>query len=211
MNPRSYNEWDMYYSLDAFKPIGKKMSLHGPALAPIAIGVGLALAAASTGMAVASSMSAAKQQKRQARVQALQVDVQGERQALQYEQEANAKLRQLQQINGAAAARGFAGGVSGFQGSAGLTQSISEKMAGQDIASLQAAATTSRTFGEIQGAMLIDAGNLAAMGHYADAASSMMAFGSNLASGAPTLKSSPKVQTTGGSGANINELGWTSK
>ena len=71
-----------------------------------------------------------------------------------------------------------------------ISKSISEKMAGQDIASLQAAATTSRTFGEIQGAMLIDAGNLAAQGHYADAASSMMAFGSNLASGAPTLKSS---------------------
>ena len=190
MNPRSYNEWDMY-SLEAFKPIGKKMSLHIPV--PVLIGIGVALAAASAGMAAASSVGAAKQQKRQARVQALQVDVQGERQALQYEQEANLKLRQLQQINGAAAARGFAGGVSGFQGSAGLTQSISEKMAGQDIASLQAAATTSRSFGEIQGAMLIDAGNLAAMGHYADAASSMMAFGSNLATSAPVLKSSPKV------------------
>ena len=130
---------------------------------------------------------------------------------MQYEQEANLKLRQLQQINGAAAARGFAGGISGFQGSAGLTQSISEKMAGQDIASLQAAATTSRTFGEIQGAMLIDAGNLAAQGHYADAASSMLAFGSNLASGAPALKASPKVQPSGGSGSNFNELGWTSK
>jgi hypothetical protein len=179
------------YSLEAFKPIGKKMSLHIPV--PVLIGIGVALAAASAGMAAASSVGAAKQQKRQARVQALQVDVQGERQALQYEQEANLKLRQLQQINGAAAARGFAGGVSGFQGSAGLTQSISEKMAGQDIASLQAAATTSRSFGEIQGAMLIDAGNLAAMGHYADAASSMMAFGSNLATSAPVLKSSPKV------------------
>ena len=190
MKGRSYNEWEMC-PLGAFRPVGKKMSLHG--LEAIAIGIGLALAAASTGMAVSSSMSAAKQQKRQARVQALQVDVQGERQALQYEQEANAKLRQLQQINGAAAARGFAGGVSGFQGSAGLTQSISEKMAGQDIASLQAAARTSRTFGEIQGAMLIDAGNLAAMGHYADAASSMLSFGSNLATSAPVLKSSPKT------------------
>ena len=208
MKGRAYNEWDMY-SLEAFKPVGKKMSLHDPVT--IAIGVGLALAAASTGMAVSSSMAAAKQQKRQARVQALQADVQGERQALQYEQEANLKLRQLQQINGAAAARGFAGGISGFQGSAGLTQSISEKMAGQDIASLQAAATTSRTFGEIQGAMLIDAGNLAAQGHYADAASSMLAFGSNLASGAPALKASPKVQPSGGSGSNFNELGWTSK
>jgi len=208
MRGRSYNEWDMY-NIEAFKPVGKRMSLH--ITEAIVIGIGVALAAASTGVAVASSMSAAKQQKRQARVQALQVDVQGERQALQYEQEANAKLRQLQQINGAAAARGFAGGISGFQGSAGLTQSISEKMAGQDIASLQAAATTSRTFGEIQGAMLIDAGNLAAMGHYADAASSMMAFGSNLATSGPVLKSSPKVQTTGGSGANFNELGWTSK
>jgi len=190
MNGRSYNEWDMY-NIEAFKPVGKRMSLH--IAEAVLIGIGVALAAASTGVAVASSMSAAKQQKRQARVQALQVDVQGERQALQYEQEANLKLRQLQQINGAAAARGFAGGVSGFQGSAGLTQSISEKMAGQDIASLQAAATTSRSFGEIQGAMLIDAGNLAAMGHYADAASSMMAFGSNLATSAPVLKSSPKT------------------
>jgi hypothetical protein len=66
-------------------------------------------------------------------------------------------------------------------------------MAGQDIASLQAAAATSRTFGEIQGSMLIDAGNLAAMGNYADAASSVLAFGSNLATNAPTLKSSPTV------------------
>ena len=59
--------------------------------------------------------------------------------------------------------------------------------------------------------MLIDAGNLAAQGHYADAASSMLAFGSNLASGAPALKASPKVQPSGGSGSNFNELGWTSK
>jgi hypothetical protein len=48
MNPRSYNEWDMY-SLEAFKPVGKKMSLHIPV--PVLIGIGVALAAASAGIA----------------------------------------------------------------------------------------------------------------------------------------------------------------
>ena len=115
-----------------------------------------------------SSAAGALQSLQQGRYQAAMYELQGEmalakaqRDAVNAEIQANDVLRKLRQTNSAAIARGFAGGVSGFSGSAKLVQEVNEKFAGRDFKNLQIAAEEKRSFGEIQKMMFEEAADAA--------------------------------------------------
>ena len=115
-----------------------------------------------------SSAAGALQSLQQGRYQAAMYELQGEmalakaqRDAVNAEIQANDVLRKLRQTNSAAIARGFAGGVSGFSGSAKLVQEVNEKFAGRDFKNLQIAAKEKRSFGEIQKMMFEEAADAA--------------------------------------------------
>ena len=115
-----------------------------------------------------SSAAGALQSLQQGRYQAAMYELQGEmvlakaqRDAVNAEIQANDVLRKPRQTNSAAIARGFAGGVSGFSGSAKLVQEVNEKFAGRDFKNLQIAAKEKRSFGEIQKMMFEEAADAA--------------------------------------------------
>ena len=119
-------------------------------------------------VSAASSAAGALQSLQQGRYQAAMYELQGEmalakaqRDAVNAEIQANDVLRKLRQTNSAAIARGFAGGVSGFSGSAKLVQEVNEKFAGRDFKNLQIAAEEKRSFGEIQKMMFEEAADAA--------------------------------------------------
>jgi len=119
-------------------------------------------------VSAASSAAGALQSLQQGRYQAAMYELQGEmalakaqRDAVNAEIQANDVLRKLRQTNSAAIARGFAGGVSGFSGSAKLVQDVNEKFAGRDFKNLQIAAKEKRSFGEIQKMMFEEAADAA--------------------------------------------------
>ena len=119
-------------------------------------------------VSAASSAAGALQSLQQGRYQAAMYELQGEmalakaqRDAVNAEIQANDVLRKLRQTNSAAIARGFAGGVSGFSGSAKLVQEVNEKFAGRDFKNLQIAAKEKRSFGEIQKMMFEEAADAA--------------------------------------------------
>ena len=121
------------------------------------------------GASALGSIQQGKQQKSMYKLQAQQVDLKSRRDALGYEQQANLALERMLQNNATASARGFAGGVSGFSGSAKLVQERSEKLAGRDVQIMQEGARTALSFGEIQSMMLREAGDQAMKGAYFDA------------------------------------------
>jgi hypothetical protein len=119
-------------------------------------------------VSAASQAAGALQALQQGRSQAAMYELQGEmalaksqRDAVNAEIQANDVLRKLRQTNSAAIARGFAGGVSGFSGSAKLVQEVNEQYAGRDFKNLQVAAKEKRSFGEIQKMMFEEAADAA--------------------------------------------------
>ena len=140
------------------------------AAAVAAVKVAAPYIAAGTGVVSAySTIQAGKAQKSMYNLQAKQAQLKAQRDALQFEQQGNQVLERLLQNNASAAARGFAGGVSGFSGSAKLIQERSEKVAGRDVQITQEGARSAISFGEIQSNMLREAGNQAMQGAYFDA------------------------------------------
>jgi hypothetical protein len=140
------------------------------AAAVAAVKVAAPYIAAGTGVVSAySTIQAGKAQKSMYNLQAKQAQLKAQRDALQYEQQGNQVLERLLQNNASAAARGFAGGVSGFSGSAKLTQERSERVAGRDLQIVQEGARSAVSFGEIQSNMLRQAGDQAMQGAYFDA------------------------------------------
>jgi hypothetical protein len=127
------------------------------------------IAVGSGALSAISTIQAGQQQKKMYDLQAKQAQLKGQRDALQYEQQANQVLERLLQNNASAAARGFAGGVSGFSGSAKLIQERSERVAGRDVEIMQEGAKSAQSFGEIQANMLLQAGSQAVRGSYFDA------------------------------------------
>ena len=127
------------------------------------------VAIASSVLSAVGSIQQGKQQKEMFKLQASQSELKGKRDALQYEQQANQVLERLLANNATAAAKGFAGGVSGFSGSAKLIQERSERVAGRDVAIMQEGAKSAQSFGEIQANMLREAGDQAVRGSYFDA------------------------------------------
>jgi len=97
----------------------------------------------------------------QYQVKAAQERAQAERAAVNAEIEGNNVLRKLRETNSTAVARGFAGGVSGFSGSAKLVQTVNETYAGKDFTRLQTTAKERRAFGDIQAQMFEEAGTAA--------------------------------------------------
>lgn len=127
------------------------------------------IAAGSSLLSAVGSIQQGKQQAQMYELQAQQAKLKAQRDALQYEQQANSVLDRLLQSNAAAAAKGFAGGVSGFSGSAKLIQDVSERRAGKDVGVLQEGAKTAQSFGDIQSSMLTEAADTAITGSYYDA------------------------------------------
>jgi hypothetical protein len=127
------------------------------------------VAAAAAVVSAVGSIRQGKDQASMYRLQAQQATLKASRDALQYEQQANSVLDRVLQNNATAAAKGFAGGVSGFSGSAKLVQERSTKVAGKDVAVLQEGAKSALSFGEIQSNMLNEAAKDAITGSYFDA------------------------------------------
>jgi len=127
------------------------------------------IAAGSSLLSAVGSIRQGQQQAEMYQLQAQQAVLKGQRDALQYEQQANSVLDRLLQTNAVAAAKGFAGGVSGFSGSAKLIQDVNQKRAGKDVGVLQEGGKTALSFGEIQGNMLTEAADQAITGSYFDA------------------------------------------
>lgn len=121
-----------------------------------------------TAISAASTALSAVQALRQGQYQGGMYELQGEmalakaeRDAVNAELQANEVLRNLRRTNAAAIARGFAGGVSGFSGSAKLIQDVNEQYAGRDFKNLQVAAKEKRSFGQIQNMMFQEAADAA--------------------------------------------------
>lgn len=129
------------------------------------------IATASSVASAFQSLSAGRMQADTYKLQAKQAQLKASRDALQYEQQANMVYERLLQTNANAAARGFAGGVQGFSGSAKLIQERNEKVAGRDINILDVSAKEAKSFGEVQAEMLRSAADQAVSGSYFDALS----------------------------------------
>ena len=127
------------------------------------------IAIAASAVSAIGSLQQGQQQAKMYRLQAQQAELKSTRDALQYEQQANSVLDRLLQNNATAAAKGFAGGVSGFSGSAKLIQERSTKVAGRDFGILQEDARGALSFGEVQSSMLNEAASTAITGSYFDA------------------------------------------
>ena len=127
------------------------------------------VAIAASVLSAVGSVQQGKAQKRMYKLQSKQAELKASREALQYEQQANQVLERMIQTNATAAAKGFAGGVSGFSGSAKLIQERNEKVAGRDVEIMQEGARSAISFGEIQSNMLKEAGSQALRGSYFDA------------------------------------------
>ena len=98
---------------------------------------------------------------REYQLRAEQSKLQAERQALEYERQGAAVLTRINQANSAAAARAYAGGVMGFEGSAGLVQSVTEKKGGREFLLTQEGAQAARRAGFTQAALFEQAGETA--------------------------------------------------
>jgi hypothetical protein len=127
------------------------------------------VAIATSVLSAYNTIEQGKSQKAMYNLQAKQVGLKAQRDALQYEQQANQVLERMLMNNATASARGFSGGVQGFTGSAGLIQTRNEKVAGRDVEILQTNSKEAISFGEIQSKMLKDAGSQALRGSYFDA------------------------------------------
>jgi hypothetical protein len=110
--------------------------------------------AASSAASVFQTLQAGKAQNEMYKLQARQAQLKASRDALQYEQQGNQVLERMLANNATAAAKGFAGGVSGFSGSAKLIQERNEKVAGRDLQIMQEGAKSAISFGDIQASML---------------------------------------------------------
>ena len=93
-----------------------------------------------------------------------------ERAAIKYEFQANQILQRTNAANAAVIARGFAGGVNAFEGSAGLIQSVNSTRGGKEFAFALSGAGSQRRNGLIQASLYEDAGATAERTGYFDAA-----------------------------------------
>ena len=144
---------------------------------------------ASGAMSAMSTMRAGDAKQSEYEVKAAQARANAQREAANAMIEGNNVMRKLQATNSTAVARGFAGGVDGFSGSAKLMQQISNKQAGKDLRMTDLAARESKSFGEVQSMMFLEAGA------FAKRASRFDAF-TKLAS---TAVSAGSLKTGGGS------------
>jgi len=113
------------------------------------------------------------------RVQAAQSRVESERKAIQYQIQANQVLERVNSANASVIARGFAGGIQGFDGSAALIQGINNTKGGKEFAFALANSDGVRRSGLIQGTLYENAGDMAERAGYFNAASKLAMAGAN--------------------------------
>lgn len=99
--------------------------------------------------------------------------VETERKAIQYEFQANQILQRTNSANAAVIARGFAGGVNAFEGSAGLIQAVNSTRGGKEFAFALSGADSQRRNGLIQASLYESAGKTAEQTGYFSAAAKL--------------------------------------
>jgi len=139
------------------------------AVVPIIAAVSPYLSVASSVLGAFGAIRQGQQQAEMYELQGKQAQLKAGREQLQYEQQANQSMNRLLQTNATAAARGFAGGVSGFSGSAALVQTTNAKRAGKEIGVLQESGKAAKSFGDIQASMFEEAADNAITSSYFDA------------------------------------------
>jgi hypothetical protein len=116
------------------------------------------------------SIKAGQDKKKYYDQQAAVTRIETERAAIKYEFQANQILQRTNAANAAVIARGFAGGVNAFDGSAGLIQAVNNTRGGKEFAFALSGAEGQRRNGLIQASLYQDAGATAEQTGYFDAA-----------------------------------------
>lgn len=128
-------------------------------------------------LSAASSISAGNARGRQLHLQAEQASIEGKQRALQNEQQANMVLQRLNETNAAARARGSAGGVQAFEGSAALIQDVNTRRAGREFDVALSNAAGAERMGQAQMAMYASAASQAEKQGYFNAAIALASGG----------------------------------
>ena len=102
------------------------------------------VAIASAVMGAFGQVEAGSQRRQQYRLQAEQSRLQAEQKALEYTRQGNAVLDRINNANAAAAARAYAGGTMGFEGSSALVQAATERRGGRELLLTQEGAASAR-------------------------------------------------------------------
>ena len=128
------------------------------------------VAVVSAAISAYGSIKAGQDKKKYYDQQAAVTRIETERAAIKYEFQANQILQRTNSANAAVIARGFAGGVNAFEGSAGLIQSVNSTRGGKEFAFALSGAGSQRRNGLIQASLYEDAGATAERTGYFDAA-----------------------------------------
>ena len=128
-------------------------------------------------LSAVNSIQAGNARGRQLHLQAEQASLEGKQRALQYEQQANMTLQKLNETNAAVRARGSAGGVQAFEGSAALIQETNLRRAGKEFDISLSGAAGAERMGEAQKSMYASAANQAEKQGYFQAAMSLASAG----------------------------------
>jgi hypothetical protein len=131
------------------------------------------MAAVAIALAVVSAYGSIKEgqdKKKYYNQQAAITRIETERAAIKYEFQANQILQRTNAANAAVIARGFAGGVNAFDGSAGLIQAVNSTRGGKEFAFALSGAEGQRRNGLIQASLYEDAGATAERTGYFNAA-----------------------------------------
>lgn len=139
-------------------------------------------------LSAVNSIQAGNARGRQLHLQAEQASIEGKQRALQAEQQANMVLQKLNETNAAARARGAAGGVQAFEGSAALIQQVNTSRAGKEFDVALTNAAGAERMGQAQMAMYASAANQAEKQGYFQAAMAIAqgAYQFSQIGGAPT-------------------------
>jgi hypothetical protein len=130
----------------------------------------LPLAIAATAVSAYGSIREGQDKKKYYDQIAQQSRVEGERKAIQYQFQANQILQRTNAANAAVIARGFAGGIQGFEGSAGLVQTINNTRGGKEFVFALGNADGARRASLIQASLYEQAGKTAEQTGYFNAA-----------------------------------------
>lgn len=125
---------------------------------------------AATAVSAYGSIKEGQDKKNYYNQMASQTRVETERKAIQYEFQANQILQRTNAANAAVIARGFAGGVQAFEGSAGLIQAVNNTRGGKEFSFALAGADSQRRNGLIQASLYESAGTTAEQTGYFNAA-----------------------------------------
>ena len=155
----------------------------------------MTMAVAAAAMAAVSaygSIQEGKAKRDYYNLQAAQTRVSSEREAIKYQFQANQILQRINATNASVIARGFAGGVQGFDGSSALVQAVNNTRGGKEFAFALGNADAVRRGGLIQATLYESAGKTAERAGYFDAAGKLaMAAGTYSKVGSAPTTSAP--------------------